>query len=283
VPEGGPGAEGRPRGDLACVEFLQWALPRLGLRWEGFRSVRRQLCRRVRRRLEALGLPDLEAYRTYLDGHAEEWAVLDGLTPITMSRFYRDREVWAHLERDVVPALATTAAGGRVRCWSAGCASGEEPYTVALMWNEAMAARFPDVRMEILATDVEPAVLERAGLAAYAASSLKELPEGWRERGFVRERGLYVLRAEHRRLVTFARHDVRTAAARGPFDLVLCRNAPFTYLATSQQRAVLGHLAVALRPGGALAIGLHESLPQPAPQFEPWPAARAIFRSTPVQ
>ena len=274
----GPGGEERPSGDRACVEFLQWALPRLGLRWAGFRKVRRQVCRRVRRRLAALGLPDLEAYRTYLDGHPDEWAILDRLTPITISRFYRDREVWAYLERDVVPALAS--GGDRVRCWSAGCASGEEPYTLALMWSEALASRFPGVRMEILATDIEPVVLERADRAAYSASSLKALPPPWLGRGFMREGELYVLRPEHRELVTFARDDVRTAAARGPFDLVLCRNVAFTYLASEHQRSVLDHLAAAVRPGGALVIGLHESLPHPAPQFEPLPRARAVFQRT---
>jgi chemotaxis methyl-accepting protein methylase len=84
------------------------------------------------------------------------------------------------LEHDVVPALASTAVNAgrkRVRCWSAGCASGEERYTVALVCNEAIASRFPTVRMQILATDVEPVVLERAGRAAYSGSSLKHRPQ----------------------------------------------------------------------------------------------------------
>jgi chemotaxis protein methyltransferase CheR len=88
VTQPGPGGQDRLSGDGACVEFLQWALPRLGLRWAGFRKVRRQVCRRVRRRAAVLGLPDLEAYRTYLDDHPDECAVLDGLTPITISRFW---------------------------------------------------------------------------------------------------------------------------------------------------------------------------------------------------
>ena len=269
------------RGRDAEVEFLQWALPRLGLRWAGFRRVRGQVCRRVRRRVRALGLHDLDAYRAYLDAHPEEWNVLEGLTPITISRFYRDREVFARLEDDVLPALGTLAAGrDRLRCWSAGCASGEEPYTLALMWGAAAAAQ--SLRMDILATDIDATMLERARNATYAASSLKELPRAWRERGFVRRDGLYVLRPEPRRLVRLERHDLRAPAPDGPFELVLCRNVAFTYLEIERQRAVLGHLAAALRPGGALVIGLHESLPQAAPEFEPWPGARAVFRRTPV-
>jgi chemotaxis protein methyltransferase CheR len=267
--------------DRACVEFLRWALPRLGLRWAGFRRVRRQVCRRLTRRLEALGLGDLGAYRTYLDAHPEEWAVLNGLTPITISRFYRDREVFARLEQEVLPALAAGAsAAGRdaLQCWSAGCGSGEEAYTVALLWREAVAARFPALRLEVLATDIEPAMLDRAREAAYDASSLKELPQALREGAFIRRHGLYVLRAEYRRLVTLGRHDLRASPREGAFDLVLCRNVAFTYMANEPQRIVLGSLAGVLRPAGALVIGLHESLPSPAPEFEPWPGARAVFR-----
>lgn len=251
----------------AEVAFLQWAFPRLGLRWGGFRRVRAQVCKRVRRRLDALGLEDLDAYRAYLDAHPDEWDVLDGLTHITISRFCRDREVFARLEQEVLPALA--AGRDRVRCWSAGCASGEEAYTLALVSGTPL---------EILATDIDPTMLDRARTAEYQASSLKELPAAWRDRGFVRRDELYVLRPEHRRPVTLRRHDVRTPPPDTGFDLVLCRNVAFTYLSAEHQRTVLGHLAAALRPNGALMIGLHEALPQPAPEFEPWPRARAVFR-----
>jgi chemotaxis protein methyltransferase CheR len=253
----------------AEVEFLQCALPRLDLRWAGFRRVRPQVGKRVRRRLAALGLEDLDAYRAYLESHPDEWDVLDGLTHITISRFYRDRAVFAAIEHEVLPALA--AGRDSVRCWSAGCASGEEAYTLALM---------PGGGLEILATDVDEAILDRARAAAYPASSLRELPDAWRQRGFTRRRGLYALRPEYRRAVTLCRHDLRTPPRDTGFDLALCRNVAFTYLAAEQQRAVLGHLATALRPGGALVIGLHEDLPQRALGFEPWGDARAVFRLT---
>src|ERR687888_1815107 len=130
----------------------------MGLRWAGFRRVRRQVCRRLRARIAALGLPDLDAYRAHLAANPDEWAVLASLTPITISRFYRDRAVFAALEREVLPSAE--------RVWSAGCASGEEAYTLAIMRPQ----------LEILATDVEAAMLERARVATYEASSLKELP-----------------------------------------------------------------------------------------------------------
>ena len=276
-------AGGAVSADASCVEFLQWALPRLGLRWAGFRKVRRQVCRRLRRRVGALNLPSLDAYRAYLEAHPQEWAVLETLTPITISRFYRDRAVFAQLGRAVLPALAAAALAAerdRLVAWSAGCASGEEAYTLALMWNAEIAARFAPLRLEVLATDVDPAILRRACEATYQPSSLRELPAPWRERGFLCSGGRYALRPEHRRLVTVRRHDLRARAPAGPFDLVLCRNAAFTYFAPERQRAVLRELTGALRTGGALVIGAHEQLPSPLPRLERWPDTRAVFRRT---
>ncbi len=101
--------------DSECTRFLQEALPRLHLRWAGFRKVRKLVCKRVARRLRELGLPDLAAYRAFLESHPGEWDVLDGFCRIPISRFYRDREVFASLEQDVLPALAQAAvAAGRV-------------------------------------------------------------------------------------------------------------------------------------------------------------------------
>ena len=77
-----------------CVLFLQWALPQLNLRWKGFRRVRQQVCKRIQRRLKELELPDFNAYRFYLKTHPEEWLVLDSYCQITISRFYRDRDVF---------------------------------------------------------------------------------------------------------------------------------------------------------------------------------------------
>ncbi len=104
--------------DADCVQFLQWALPRLDLRWDGFRKVRRQVCRRISRRLAELGLSDGAAYRTYIEGNADEWDRLDGFCRITISRFWRDPAVFQSLRDDVLPVLGPT-----VSVWSAGCAS----------------------------------------------------------------------------------------------------------------------------------------------------------------
>jgi chemotaxis protein methyltransferase CheR len=248
--------------DDDCIGFLQWALPRLRLRWQGFRKVRRQVCRRISRRLAELGLADADAYRAYLEAHAEEWAVLDALCRVTISRFWRDRAVYEALRDEVLPAL-----GPAVSAWSAGCASGEEPYSLVIAAAEA------GVGLRVLATDVEEAVLERAQRAAYPESSLRELPEEVRARAFEDGR----LRRDYRERVVIRRHDVRSAAPpEAPFDLVLCRNLVFTYFAEDLQVQVGTRLAGALRPGGALVVGAHETPPPDA--FEPWICTRGVWR-----
>jgi len=173
--------------DSQCIQFLQWALPRLGMRWAGFRKVRRQVCNRARRRASELGLSDLSTYRTYLEAHPEEWTVLDGLTPITISRFYRDRGTFEFLAHEVVPTLSSQASArnsNTLYVWSAGCASGEEPYTLAIIWELELAHRFPPHSIRILATDVHTAMLARARRACYPASSLRDLPAHWRTKAF---------------------------------------------------------------------------------------------------
>ena len=95
--------------DADCVAFLQWALPQLGLHWPGFRKVRRQVCRRIAARLRALELADAAAYRGHLQSHSGEWPALAVLCTVTISRFYRDREVFDCLGAAVLPALAAAA------------------------------------------------------------------------------------------------------------------------------------------------------------------------------
>jgi chemotaxis protein methyltransferase CheR len=249
--------------DAECVDFLQWALPRLGLRWQGFRKVRRQVCRRVSRRIAELGLGDADAYRLYLERNPQEWDALAGLCRVTISRFWRDQAVFEALRDLVLPEL-----GPAVSAWSAGCASGEEPYSLVLAAAEAC------VEIHVVATDVDPMLLERARRACYPQSSLHDLPANLRARGF--DDGC--LRPEYREAVDFLRHDVRDGAPGGPFDLTLCRNLVFTYYADELQRGIGRHLARSLRADGALVVGAHEAVPDALDGIAPWPRARGVYR-----
>jgi chemotaxis protein methyltransferase CheR len=264
--------------DADCTAFLQWALPHLGRSWPGYRRVRRLVCRRLGGRLSELGLADLDAYRRHLADRPGEWASLDALCGIPVSRFYRDRGVFDALDRTVLPALAAAAPPRTaLDAWSAGCASGEEPYSLAVLWTVRLQPRCPQLGLRIVATDLDERLLARARAARYAASSLKELPEDLLAAGFEPADGGWRVRDRFRR-VEFLRQDLREAMPDGPFDLILCRNAVLTYYAPTVQLAVMRRIAERLRPGGALVIGIHESLPDGLAGLAPWPGARGIHR-----
>jgi chemotaxis protein methyltransferase CheR len=244
------------------------------MRWVGFRRVRRQVCKRLRRRMAELGLAELTEYRALLGTHPEEWIRLDGLCRISISRFYRDQRVWRTLEREILPHLTDRAkvrGETRLRIWSAGCASGEEPYTQALLFAFSHG-RLSECAPEILATDSDPHLLERARRACYPASSLRDVPDSWRA-AFERFDDEHCLRAECRTPVCFLEQDIRHALTEGRFDLILCRNLVFTYFETSLQAEVAERLAGRLTPGGYLLLGIHESLPESLSmlvQERPW-------------
>jgi chemotaxis protein methyltransferase CheR len=253
-----------------CQELLGWAAGPLGLRARGFRRVRGQVAKRVGKRLAALGLADAQAYRAYLASHPAEWEVLDSLCRVTISRFFRDGPVWRFLVEQALPRLAQ----GSVRAWSAGCASGEEAYSLAL------AARLARVPVEVLGTDADGALLARAERGVYPAGTLRELPGLLAREAFepVGEDEVR-LREAFRAGVRFEQQDVRRAWPGGPFQLVLCRNVVCTYFAPELQRRVLSELAARLSPGGVLVLGKGEALPEDLPGFvlEPcggWPVYR---------
>jgi chemotaxis protein methyltransferase CheR len=267
--------------DAECVDFLRWALPQLGLRFEGYRRVRRTVRRRLARRLAALGLADAAAYRRRLASHLEEWTALDACLRLPISRFYRDRGVFDGLRGVVLPELAGAAhrrPGARLRAWSAGCASGEEAYTLAACFLLELVPRLSGVAFELVATDAEADLLARAGTASYAPSSVKDLPASWRAALFEQTDGLLVVRDRFRAVVTFQEQDLRREAPQGPFDLVLCRNVAFTYFGEEVQRDVLARIRARLRRDAALVIGRHEQLPADGSAFAPWGGAPSTFR-----
>ena len=244
-----------PVKDTECVAFLQWALPRLRLGWPGYRKVRRQVCKRIARRIKALGLEDIQAYRARLEVEPSEWTALDGLTRITISRFYRERDAFDYLCETVLPSLGATVSPAPVRIWSAGCAAGEEPYTLAI------AAHDRGISVRIVATDADAHQLERARWGRYRESSLKDLPPHWRASAFEHEGDDWVLEEEVRRRVAFVPQDIREIMPEGRFHLILCRYLVFTYFDASLQRELATRLRHRIAPGGFVVLGKHERWP----------------------
>jgi chemotaxis protein methyltransferase CheR len=264
--------------DTDCTAFLQWALPRLDLCWLGFRKVRRQVCKRLKRRLRVLQLASLAAYRERLEADPTEWSVLDECCHITISRFFRDKRVFGTLRSHVLPELALRAERERraVHIWSAGCGSGEEPYTIKILWDLEVAGSHPGISLSVLATDVDVNMLARAQKACFEATSLRELPPPLVEQAFDQAGALYCVRRRYRRGIDFVHEDLRSTAPAGWFDVILCRYVAFTYFAPSLQREVLARIVERLLPNGYLVIGTHEHLPgeawslvplRPAPQI----------------
>jgi chemotaxis protein methyltransferase CheR len=255
--------------DSECIAFLQWALPHLHLRWPGFRRVRSQVCKRLSGRLRILELSGIDAYRTYLAEHSTEWAHLDSLCRISISRFYRDRSVFDYLQASAMPRLAAQAsrhAERRFPAWCIGCAAGEEVYTLRLLW-EPLQQDFPEVDLRILGTDVDVHQIKRAGIACYPESALRELPDRLRQQAFEKKDGELCLLEQFKDRVEFRVQDIRREVPSETFSLILCRNVVFTYFAEEEQIAVLKTVHTSLITGGLLVLGKHELVPASVPGF----------------
>ncbi len=221
---------------------------------------KRQLVRaRLTRRLRELGLPDFASYFEYLrhEGNAEIVALMDAIST-NLTRFFREPVHFDLLADFVSNAIAS----GRteLRIWSAGCSSGEEPYSVAVMVHEELGAdACRDIR--ILATDISTRMLAQAREAVYDAERLTDVSPGVLSRHFVLlPDGRYRVADHVRRLVRFARLNLMDPwPMRGPFDAILCRNV-MIYFDKPTQQGLIDRFTRIMRPGGLLLIGHSESL-----------------------
>jgi len=267
--------------DNQCVAFLQWSLPRLKMRWQGFRKVRRQVCRRIAKRIAERELDDLREYQSYLNATPEEWDVLQRLCRVTISRFYRDRVVFDYFASDVFPAITEDIHRKdrrTVRVWSCGCASGEEPYTVAMLWHYGIRPFFPGMALEILATDIDPLLIGRAQAACYAGSTLRELPADLRDLAFTERADGYCLIEPLKQYVRFALQDVRQGPPEGTFQIVFCRNLAFTYFENKVQEQVLVQISKVMDKGAVLVTGSRELSAGAGTDFIPWVEHLPIFQ-----
>ena len=143
-----------------------------------------------------------------------------------------------------------------------------------------MRPRLPGGRLEIIGSDADPIVLCRAEKGCFSSSSLKDVPARWREIAFARDGDRYCVRAEYREGLAFLFQDIRSEIPAGFFDLILCRNLVFTYFDIERQRETLDRIAAALRDGGYLVIGAHETLPDDGRGFTPISGCREILCMT---
>lgn len=219
------------------------------------------ILRRLQRRIVATDTENLAGYRQYLESHPEESQRLISSFLIKVTQFMRDPEVFAVIRDRLLPELIEQARRGvnELRLWSAGCASGEEAYSLAILVAEVLGDELDRFNVKIFATDLDGDALAFARRGLYLATALSELPAEIVQRYFTRRDGGYEVRKRIRSMTVFGQHDL---AQRSPFpniDLVLCRNVLIYFTKELQQRTIQ-LFAFSLHSGGYLVLGKAETV-----------------------
>ena len=238
------------------------------------------LARRIHTRIAQAGVEDEDAYIAFLDAHPDEAERLFNTILINVTGFFRDPPAWDYLAEQVVPRLIETAASTRsIRVWSAGCASGEEAYSVAVLLAEGLGGQASGIDVKIYGTDVDDEALATARPGLYRLEQLKDVPPVLLDRYFVRDGQLYRFRRDLRRWCIFGRHNLVNDPPLSHLDLVVCRNV-LIYLKAGLQQRLLPRFHFALRGRGVLFLGKSESLLARSPWFTPLSAKWRIFERT---
>jgi two-component system CheB/CheR fusion protein len=239
------------------------------------------LMRRIQRRMQVVGVDGFGTYLDYLEVHPEEFPQLFNAILINVTAFFRDQPAWDSLAADVVPkVLATKKANEPLRVWSAGCASGEEAYTLAMVLSEALGRDDFCNRVKIYATDVDEDALNKARLATYRAPEVACIPTPLLSKYFERNGDRFTFDKDLRRCVIFGRHDLIQDAPISRIDLLVCRNTLMYFNAEAQAR-ILARFHFALCPAGFLFLGRAEMLLTHSNTFTPVNLKRRIFAKVP--
>jgi two-component system CheB/CheR fusion protein len=244
--------------DDLLTELLAQLRERSGIDFSGYR--RPTILRRLQRRMAATKLPRLDDYQHYLAHHPEEYQRLVSSFLIKVTEFFRDLEFFRVLRERVLPELIAQGRtqGSQLRLWSAGCATGEEAYSLAILVAEALGPELSQFTVRLFATDLDERAVAFARQAVYPAAALAGVPEELRSRYFTQLDGTYEVKKPIRALVTCGEHDLGQRAPFPRIDLVLCRNV-LIYFTPEMQQHALSLFAYALRPGGYLVLGKAES------------------------
>ena len=237
---------------------------------------RTSLVRRVQRRMQTVSMTSYEDYRDFLEVHPEEFTALFNTILINVTSFFRDSEAWAHLEQELLPELLARRPDGPLRVWSAGCASGEEAYSLAIVLAEALGPEEFRRRVKIYATDVDEEALGQARQALYEPGQLRGVSAERLAAWFEPVGPRYGFHKELRRSVIFGRNDLVQDAPISHIDLLVCRNALMYFNAETQSR-ILQRLHFALRPAGVLFLGKAEMLLSHDDLFTPVDLKRRFF------
>ncbi|MEU6115448.1 CheR family methyltransferase [Streptomyces sp. NPDC047117] len=242
---------------------------------------RSSLTRRIRKRMTDVEVGSYADYRDMLETSAEEFNALFNTILINVTSFFRDADAWTYLQREVLPDLVSQATpGDEIRVWSAGCSTGEEAYSLAIMLAETLGVDEALERVKIYATDVDEEALRDARAGLYPAKALESLSPELRDKYFVENGTQFSLRSDLRRRVIFGRHDITRDAPISRLSLLVCRNT-LMYFNVEAQTQIVDRFHFALKEGGFLFLGKAEMLLNDADRFEVLSMRQRVFRRRP--
>jgi two-component system CheB/CheR fusion protein len=262
--------------DDVFAEILQLLYQLGGIDFSDYKPA--TIMRRLERRMQARHTPELHQYLDLLESNREEMLVLRREMLISVTSFFRDPEAFELLaEKVIAPLVESAETGDTLRVWIAGVATGEEAYSIAMLFQEAFAQyqRWPTLK--IFATDVDHQAVEKAGIGKYRESIAAELSEERLARFFTHQSDAYVVKAALRQCVVFARQNLLADPPFTKMDLVVCRNTLIYFKPAAQDR-VLHSLLYALNGGGTLFLGSSESVALMPDTLQVISAKHKLFR-----
>jgi two-component system, chemotaxis family, CheB/CheR fusion protein len=262
--------------DAAFEGLISYIQESRGLDFRGYK--RTSLRRRILLRMEQLHVDSFIDYHSFLEAHPQEFVDLLNTVLINVTSFFRDQGAWEALKTTVLPQLIDPGRGrGLLRFWSAGCASGEEPYSLAMLLCEALGSAEFVRRVKIYATDLDEAALSAGRHGAYLPRDVEGVPPNLLSKYFERVNNHYVIARDLRRVVIFGRHNIVHDAPISRIDLLICRNL-LIYLETETQNVVLPRLHYALIDDGVLFFGKAETQLAQSKLFQPINVRQRLFR-----
>ena len=248
-----------------------------------FRGYKRSsLGRRIRQRMEEVHCPDFTTYRAFVDANPQEFSDLLNTVLINVTSFFRDPDAWEVLSGEVVPQIIERKKEGQpIRIWSVGCASGQEPYSAAMLFADALGVEGFCNNVKVYANDLDELALRAARSATYSAREVESVPPHLLDKYFERTNDHYIFHRELRKCVIFGRHNIVNDAPISRVDLLICRNL-LIYLDLPTQSVVLPRLHYALNPGGILFLGKAETQLARSKLFEPVNLKSRLFRKVPL-
>jgi len=261
--------------DRKFKQLLDW----FELSWNGYYRVRKGVKKRIRKHMRECACRSVQDYLSRLADDPELKEQCRVLLTVSISRFFRDRELWRVLQEEILPELVGEQRAG-IRVWSAGCARGEEIYSFKILWGIICGRLGSFPKLEAWATDMNQDYLAAAREGIYSASSLKEIPGELKGKYFERlpKKQLFAIRDSVKQGISWRRLDLlKDDPPAESFHMIFLRNNILTYYQKTPLHTALSKVTKSLAADGYLIIGSKEKLPETADQFRPYPGHSSIF------